>query len=146
MRFYLISAFLFLALFGSGCGRPTTGVPVEISKACSPENEKKYIEVAGFLDAAGGVFCSNRGGRMECSFNFKEIPDGEKKFSAYIEQGASANTVEELKSGFKKEDIKIRDQQGAVINLADKVKVVGEMNVTPDAKVCFLNVTKIEKQ
>jgi hypothetical protein len=50
-----------------------------------------------------------------------------------------------LKSGYKKEDIKIRDNAGNVINLSDKVKLTGEMNVTPDQKVCFLNVTKIEK-
>ena len=145
MKSYLIFALLFLIAVAAGCGRPTTGVPIEFSKACSPENEKKYVELAGFLDSGGSVFCSNRGGRMECSFNLKESAGDEKKISAYIEQGTSANTVEELKSGFKREDIKIRDNAGNVINLAEKVKVVGEMNVTPDAKVCFINVTKIER-
>ena len=82
---------------------------------------------------------------MECSFNFKESPTGEKKISAYIERGSSANTVEELKSGFKREDIKIRDNGGNVVNLDEKVKLTGEMNVTPDGKVCYINVTKIEK-
>ena len=145
MKNYLILAVLFLGCIAFGCGRPTTGTPVEFAQACTPENEKKYIEVSGFFDTAGGVYCSNRSGRMECSFNFKENPTGDKKISAYIEQGTSANTVEELKSGFKREDIKIRDNGGSVINIADKVRVTGEMNVTPDAKVCFINVTKIEK-
>lgn len=145
MKSYLIFALLLLIAVAAGCGRPTTGVPIEFSKACSPENEKKYVEIAGFLDSGSGVYCSNRGGRMECSFNLTESAGDEKKISAYIEQGTSANTVEELKSGFKREDIKIRDNAGNVINLADKVKVVGEMNVTPDAKVCFINVTKIER-
>lgn len=145
MKIYLFLALLILALTAFGCGRPTTGVPVEFANACSPENEKKYVETSGFLDSGGGVYCSNRSGRMECSFNLKESPDGEKKISAYIERGSSANTVEELKSGFKREDIKIHDNGGSVINLAEKVKLTGEMNVTPDGKVCYINVTKIEK-
>ena len=145
MKKYLILANLLFILISVGCGKPTTGVPVEFSKACTPENEKKYVELAGFLDAGGSVFCSNRGGRMECGFSLKENPADEKKISAYLEQGSSANMVEEFKSGYKREDIKIRDNGGNVINLADKVKVVGEMNVTPDAKVCFINVTNIEK-
>ncbi|HEX8368477.1 MAG TPA: hypothetical protein VF604_08045 [Pyrinomonadaceae bacterium] len=145
MKIYLILAVLVLALTAFGCGRPTTGTPVELANACSPENEKKYVETSGFLDSGGGVYCSNRGGRMECSFNLKESVTGEKKISAYIERGSSANTVEELKSGFKREDIKIRDNGGNVINLAEKVKLTGEMNVTPDGKVCFINITKIEK-
>ncbi len=145
-KIYLILTIALVVLIFAGCGgRPKTGTPVEFASACAVENEKKYVEVAGFLDSGGGVYCSNRGGRMECSFNLKETPTGEKKMSAYIEQGTSANTVEELKSGFKREDIKIRDHAGSVINLAEKVKLVGEMNVTPDAKVCFLNVTKIER-
>lgn len=146
MKIYLISAVSILAAAVISCGgRQTTGVPVELANACSPENEKKYVETGGFLDTGGGVLCSNRGGRMECGFNLKESAAGEKKMSAYIEQGSSANTVEEMKGGFKREDIKIRDNAGNVVNLAEKVKLVGEMNVTPDGKVCFINVTKIEK-
>jgi hypothetical protein len=145
MKIYSILALLILALSAFGCGRPTTGTPIEFANLCGVENEKKYVETSGFLDSGGGVYCSNRSGRMECSFNFKESPTGEKKISAYLERGSSANTVEELKSGFKREDIKIRDNGGSVINLAEKVKVTGEMNVTPDGKVCFINVTKIEK-
>jgi hypothetical protein len=144
MKIYLILALLISAA-AFGCGRPTTGVPVDFANACTMENEKKYIETSGFLDSGGGVYCSNRSGRMECSFNFKESPTGEKKISAYIERGSSANTVEELKSGFKREDIKIRDNGGNVVNLDEKVKLTGEMNVTPDGKVCYINVTKIEK-
>lgn len=144
MKNLLILTIAFVCCFAANCANKT-GVPVEFSNACAVENEKKYLEVSGFLNSGGGVYCSNRGGRMECSFNFRETPDGEKKISAYIEQGSSANSVEELKKGFKPEDVKIRANDGSVINLADKVKVTGEMNVTPDGKVCFINVTKIEK-
>jgi hypothetical protein len=142
---HLLLPIVFTCLAVAGCA-DKTGTPVEISKACVAENEKKYIETGGFLDDRGSVFCSNRGGRMECSFNLKETADGEKRMSAYIATGGGANQMDELKSGYRREDIRIRDNAGNVINLADKVKLTGELNVTPDAKVCFLNVMKIERQ
>jgi hypothetical protein len=146
MKTFSSLVILALLLIAAGCGsRPTTGVPTEFSKACAAENEKKYLEVSGFLDDKGGVFCTNRSGRMECSFSFRESPTGEKKMSAYIQTGSSANSVEELAKGYKREDVKIRDNAGNVINLADKVKVTGELNTTGDPNICFINVTKIEK-
>jgi hypothetical protein len=144
MKFFLSLALL--ALIIAGCNsRPTTGVPTEFAKACSPENEKKYLEVSGFLDDKGGIFCSNRSGRMECSFNLRETPTGEKKLSAYIQTGTSANSAEQLPKGYSREDLKIRDNAGNIINLADKVKITGELNTTSDPNVCFIDVTKIEK-
>jgi hypothetical protein len=144
MKNLIISVFMFVAVFTSACNK--TGVPVEFSKACSIENEKKYIEVSGFLDDKGGVFCSNiGGGNVKCGFKLLENPGSEKSIGADIEEGTWANNVEKLGSGYKKEDIKIHDNGGNIINLADKVKLTGEMNVTPDLKVCFLKVTKIEK-
>ncbi len=145
MKSYFIATALFACyVFAFACGNKT-GVPVEFSKACSPENEKKYVEVGGFFDDKGGVFCSNIGGRMECGFTLKEKPTDEKGFTAYIEQGDWANTVEKLQSGYKHEDIKIRASDGNPINLADRVKLTGEMNVAPGGSVCFIKVTKIEK-
>jgi hypothetical protein len=144
MKKSLILILGFVCIFVTACNK--TGVPVEFSKACSIENEKKYIEVSGFLDDKGGVFCSNiGGGNVKCGFKLLENPGSEKSIGADIEQGTWANNVEELPRGYKKEDIKIRDNSGNIINLADKVKLTGEMNVTPDGKVCFLKVTKIEK-
>ena len=127
----------------AGCKQPEPGTPMEFSKACALENEKKVVEMSGFLRAAGSVFCSNRGGRMECSFTFTESPGAAKGISAYIEQGSGANTVDKLKSGYKREDIKIRDNAGNLINLADKIKLTGKLNVTPDLSVCFIDVTII---
>jgi hypothetical protein len=65
---------------------------------------------------------------------------------ADIEVGRSANTVEELAKNYKREDIKIRDHQGNVINLAEKVKLTGKLTVVPGSERCFMTVTKIEKQ
>ena len=147
------SIFLFavsLACIASGCNK--TGTPVEYSAACSVENEKKYIEVSGYLNDKGGVFCSNTGGGpVRCGFKLLETPTSEKGFSADIEQGTWANNVEKLNSGYKKEDIKIHDDGGNIIGLDQKVKLVGRMNVAknpsnPEHDVCYLTVTKIEKQ
>ena len=143
MKNYLILTVLFICCVAVACNK--TGVPVEFSKACSLENEKKYIEVSGFLNDKGGVFCSNIGGRMDCGFKLTENPNDEKSITADIEQGTWANNVEKLERSYKTEDIKIHDNDGNVINLAERVKITGEINVTPDQKVCFIKVTKIEK-
>ena len=131
------------ALVLAACSQPEPGAPVGFSKACALENEKKILAVSGFLKPAGSVFCSNHGGRMECGFTFGETADAKKGFSAYIEQGSGANTVDKLKSGYRREDLKIRDSAGNVINLAEKVTLTGKMNVAPD--VCFLQVTRIDR-
>lgn len=144
MKNSLILILGFICIFVAACNK--TGEPVEFSKACSIENEKKYVEVSGFLDDKGGVFCSNiGGGNVKCGFSLRENPGSENAIKADIEQGTWANNVEKLERGYKKEDIKIHDNSGNVIDLADKVKLTGEMTVTPDLKVCFIKVTKIER-
>lgn len=147
MKIYIL---LILAVFFLG-GCNQTGTPVEYSKACSVENDKKYIEVSGFLNDKGGVYCSNTGGGpVRCGFKLLENPTTEKGFSADIEQGTWANNVEKLQSGYKKEDIKIHDNGGNVIALDQKVKLVGKMSYAKGGgdgsnDVCYLTVTKIEK-
>jgi hypothetical protein len=139
-------------LAGAGCATKT-GEPVEYSKACSMDNDKKYIEVSGYLNDTGGVFCSNTGGGpVRCGFKVLDNPSSAQKgFSADIEQGTGANSVEKLGSGYKKEDIKIHDDNGAVLAPDQKVKIVGQMNYAKGGgdgsnDVCYLTVTKIEKQ
>ena len=80
---------------------------------------------------------------MDCSLDFVASPGGERVFGADIEQGSSASEIEKLPSGYKREDLKIRDAAGAVIRLSDKVKVTGEMNV--GGGTCFMEIDKIEK-
>lgn len=140
-----IIAAIALTLILSLLGCKKDAVPVELSKVCSPSNEKRYISTSGFLDDKGGVFCSNTGGRMDCGFAVKATPGGDKVFSADIEQGSRADQVEKLASGYKKDDITIRDNSGSVIKLADKVSLTGEMSIAPDGSVCFMKVDKIER-
>ena len=118
---------------------------MEFSKACAVENEKKVVAMSGFVAPGRTVYCSNRGGRMECGYRFTESAGAEKSITAYIEQGTGANTVEKLKSSYKREDVRIRDHGGNLVNLADKVRLTGKLNVTPDLSVCFLDVTRIER-
>jgi len=136
-------------VFAFGCGGEP-GVPTEFSSACNPENEKKTLEVSGVLQSRTGIFCSNTSGRMECGFDFFDAVGSEKKFSAEIEQGSGANTVDKIEKGFKKEDIKVRDNAGNQIALgAEKVKLTGKMSIVAPFQgtpgVCFMTVEKIEK-
>lgn len=138
----VLFVFIFAIAILAGCN--TAGVPTEFSKACSPENEKKYLEVGGLLAQRGSVFCSSTSGRMECGFDLKETADSESKLRVEIAQGSGANTVDKLERGYKAEDVKIRDNAGNPISLtADKVKVTGQMSIGPN--VCFMTVYKIEK-
>ena len=132
----------------AGCTKDA--IPVELSNVCSINNEKKYISTSGFLDDKGGVFCSSIGGRMDCGFTVMASPGSDRVFSADIEQGSGANEVEKLDRGYKKEDIKIHDNTGAILKPSDKVNLTGEMSIAPAAPggqgVCFMKVDKIEKQ
>ena len=87
---------------------------------------------------------------MECPFDFVETAGSEKTIGADIEVGSGANTVTEIPKGFKKADLKVRDNAGNQIGLGtDKVKMTGKMLIAPAAPggtgVCLMQVYKIEK-
>ncbi|MBC7901017.1 MAG: hypothetical protein H7070_13305 [Saprospiraceae bacterium] len=141
-----ITTFFLLIFTGILAGCNSKGEPVEFTKACDQANEKKVIELTGFIRDKGGVFCSNiGGGRLECGFTLTTQLGEETGVKAEIEQGTGANTVEKLPSGFKKEDIRIHDNNGDIIALSDKVKLTGKMSIGPNSTPCFMQVTKIEK-
>lgn len=148
MKTYLIFAVVFLCFAAVGCN--TTGIPVEHAKACDPENDGKTVEVTGFLNDKGGLYCSNTGGGpVRCGFKLLASVGDDKGISADVETGSGANEVEKPSSGYKKEDIKIRDNNGNLFTYADKVKVTGKIRSTKDpvnnTTVCYLTVAKIEK-
>jgi len=143
-------ALLLLAasLFAAGCN--TTGIPTDFANACIADNDKKTLEVSGVLQPRSSIYCSNRAGRMECPFDFVEAAGSEKKMTADIATGSGANTVDEIPKGFKKEDLKIRDNAGNPVGLgADKVRLTGKMMIAPAAPggqgVCLMQVYKIER-
>jgi hypothetical protein len=142
MKIALVLTF-FAALF-AGCA--VKGDPIEFSKACAVENDGKNFQITGVLSPRSSTFCSNRGGRMECPFDLLEAAGSEKKIGADIEVGSGANTVDEIPKGYKKEDLKIRDNGGNLIGLgSDQVRLTGKLSVSPDAKACFMQVYKIER-
>lgn len=141
-----IALFAF-AMLTIHCG---PGTPVEYSNACNPENNKKYIEVSGILDTKGSVFCSNTSGPLECGFKLLQNAGDDKGISSDITVGTWSNNVEKPESGFKREDVKIRDNNGEFVKLGEKVKLTGEITAVEDktasdGKVCYLKVSKIER-
>ena len=147
MKAISISA-LFTIFFVSACN--TTGVPTEFANACAQDLDGKTLEVSGILQPRTSIFCSNRGGRMECPFEMVETAGSEKKITADIEVGTGANSVTEIPKGFKKEDLKVRDNAGNQVTLGtDKVKLTGKMMIAPAAPggqgVCLMQVYKIER-
>jgi len=144
MKQVFILAVVFVCSIFTGCSK--TAVPVDISKACAVENDGKYFVTSGFLDDKGSIFCSNiGGGRLDCSLDVIASPGGTRVFGAEIEQGSGSSEIEEMPSGYKKEDIKIRDNSGNLIKLSDKVNLTGKLSVAPGGSVCFMEVDKIEK-
>ena len=144
-KYLILTTVLTCCVFASACvGK--TGVPTELSKACALENDKKYLELAGFLDDKGGVFCSNiGGGNVDCAFTLKESPQNTDGVRVRIDQGTWANNVEQIPKNYKREDIKIHDNGGNLISFADRVKLTGEIGMMPDGRGCSMKVTKIKK-
>ena len=143
MKAIYLMGFLVAAFVLSSCTKEA--VPTDISKICAADNEKKYVVTSGYLDPGGSVFCSNTGGRMDCGLDVIANPGGKRAFGADIEQGSGASEIEKLSSGYKKEDIKIHNTTGGIINLSDKVTLTGQMSIAPGGSVCFMEVDKIEK-
>jgi hypothetical protein len=123
------------------------GEPVDVSKLCDVANDGKYLEVKGVIASPTSMFCSNiASSRVNCPFDVLAAVGGEKKFRIDVEQGTGANTLDKISSGYKKEDIKVRDNAGNQIALdSDLVKLTGKLMVSPDAKVCLMTVDRIEK-
>lgn len=136
---------LALTMFVLSCAEQKTGVPVEFSKACGAENSGKLIQLTGYLADQGSIFCRNFTGAMKCGLKLLENPGSENPITVDVSQGTSANQIEEIKRGYKAEDVRIRDNGGNVINLANKLKVTRKMLVSVENNVCNMAVSKIEK-
>ena len=133
-------------VFMLGCAAKQ-GEPMEVSKLCDVANDGKYLEVKGVIASPTSMFCSNIAStRVNCPFDVLASAGGEKKFRIDVEQGSGANTVDKVGSGYKKEDVKVRDHAGNQITLdSDLVKLTGKFMVSPDAKVCLMTVDRIER-
>jgi hypothetical protein len=142
----VLSLILLGALGASSCTKPE---PVQFADLCAAGNDKKTVVTEGYLRARVSVFCSNiGGGDVTCGLDLFDPQGGEQKIGAHVRQGSGDNQIEKLPSGFKKEDVKIRDDGGALVGAGDRVRVTGRLSYAGNAEttVCFLNVDKIEKQ
>lgn len=137
------------SLFVSACN--VVGEPVEYASACDLGNDGKTVEVKGILEEKGGsIFCSNTSGRMECGYSLLAKTGDKEGISVDLEVGGGANTADKPASGFKREDLKIRDNAGQPVKLGDNVKITGKVTSAKDATdpkggVCFVKVYKIER-
>ncbi len=148
MRILFAASLLALCMLAIGCD--VSGEPVDYDKVCSLGNDKKSIETKGFLDDAGGVFCSNTSGRMECGFKLKKELGAEKGFTADVAIGSGANTMDELERGYERTDIVIRNNAGEVVDLGKEVTVTGTLSAYQSSEAeggvgCFVKVFKIEQ-
>ena len=137
------------AVILAGCSAKQ-GTPTEFSKACGADNDGKYLQVTGYLVDDGSVFCSNTGGRMECGFKLLDAPGSKNELRVDIAEGSGANSVTKLESGYKKSDIKIRDNGANEVALGkDQVKASGKVSIAPGSgdypSVCFMQVDRIDR-
>lgn len=140
----IISNLVFLTFLMAGCN--IEGVPIEYSNACLPKNDGKYVEISGYLDPGGSIFCSNTGGGpVKCHLLLKQQAGDTTELGVYIVEGDSANNVEKPESGFKKDEVKVYDDNGNRVSFTEKVRLTGEMRVAQAEKVCNMKVDKIEK-
>jgi hypothetical protein len=120
-------------------------VRVDLANACVGENDGKYITTSGYLDPSLSIYCSNTGGGpVRCGLDVIEKKGDKRVMGADIERGSGANEIEQLTSGYKDSDVKVHDNSGAIINLADKVTITGKLSVVPGS-TCFMKVDKIER-
>ncbi|MFT3743622.1 MAG: hypothetical protein QM785_04930 [Pyrinomonadaceae bacterium] len=149
MKYIFLSAIFAAMVFVSACN--VVGEPVEYSKACDLANNGKTIEVSGILEEKGGsIFCSNTSGRMECGYSLLAKAGEKQGISVDLEVGGGANTADKPASGFKREDLRIRDNAGQPVKLGDNVKLTGKVTsvkdtTDPSGGVCYVKVYKIER-
>lgn len=139
---YLFLILFALAALAAGCRKEAMNV--DLANACAADNEKKYISTTGYLNDGGSIYCSNTGGRMDCSLDLVASPGGPRVLGAEIEQGSSSSEIEKFEGSYKKDDLKIHDANGGLVKIGDKVKITGQMSVVPGS-TCFMEIDKIEK-
>jgi hypothetical protein len=141
---------MIVVVFAAACSAKV-GDPVSFASACDPANDGKYLQIPGYIADDGSVFCSNIGtGRSQCGFVLLDAPDSKNKIKVDIDEGSGANSVTKLESGYKKSDIKIRDNSGNEITLnKDQVKTSGKLSIAPTGDgspgVCFMQVDRIDR-
>jgi hypothetical protein len=153
-------ALMVLCLIISSCSTLPPAVPVEYANVCKKENDKKRVEVAGYLGLGGGdLYCPSEYGVRMCYLSLYEKPDTKpdnehKGITAKILIGSVGSTMNEPRQsvvGISNSDLVIREDNGTNVTTKDKLKLSATVTVTDDIfdkgkTVCYLMVDKIEKQ
>jgi hypothetical protein len=134
----------FIAAVSLGACTAKQADQVNFPVSCTDANEKKYVQIAGYITDQGVVYCSSTGERVECSFTITETPGSSNALRVTIVQGTGANSVEKLSGAYTRENIKIRDNSGNLVKIGDQAKFTGTINPMPDGGICILSVDKIE--
>lgn len=133
-------------------------VVVEFNNLCDKSYESKKIETTGYLGLDSSFRCSSLNGSvMTCNLRFTDKPletpenaKDDESYHAYIEKGKGNNAVDDPGGSYKKENLKLRDNQGNEVGYRDKVKITAAAHSSPNPdgtfSKCTLNVSKIEKQ
>lgn len=144
-RFARAATLLSLAALALSACSEKPAEPLAFAEVCAAGTDKKTVVTEGYLRPGVTMMCSNTGGGpVTCGLSLFDPQGGDRKISAYVEQGTGKSEIEKPPSGYKKEDLKLRAEDGSLVGPDDRLRVTGR--VTNGNNVCFLNVSKVEKQ
>ena len=130
---------ILLVVLLSACQPPEE---IGFEDVCQVAQDDKVVIVDGYFSLGASVYCSDVSGELRCGLVLNSFPDGELDFSAEVMQGRRRNQMQPLESGYVEEDLQIKTANGSMIGVGDHVRVTGELLVTED--VCLMYVDKIE--
>ena len=114
---------------------------ITFAEVCQVENDDLDAMVDGYFSLGASVYCSDTSGELRCGLVFNSYPDGSLDFSAEVLEGRRRNQMIPLESGYMEEDLQIKAEDGSLIGVGDHVQITGELLVTED--VCLMYVNKI---
>lgn len=150
----LVPLVLIGALF-AGCSKEAE--KVDFNTACGGANESGIVTVEGYVKNDSTTCSPNMAGSRDCSLTLSEDLDENLKVPIFfsLAEGAKGNQVETQGTGgtkssekFSRENIRIRSDNGSIINIQEKVAVSGDASLlisSSMAPVCVMEATKIKQ-
>lgn len=147
-----------LMMFLTNCTSYQTDEKVEFGKACDGENRNEDIKVEGYI-INESVSCSDDfSGQRSCGLALSESNDKEgSNINFSLQEGKTVNQIETSESdaqskkssnSFTIENVKIRSNNGSIIDLKKKVAISGKTTIHISSTmmpVCEMKVDKIEQ-
>ena len=142
---------LLVSLAACGDSVPT----IAFKDLCKAENDGKLLATEGNLAAPFEARCrpAQRGEAKftACSFDLRELPNSEARLSLNIELGEGPNRVDRSRQAGKQGVAAIADKDGKFLADNARVRVAGTVtavpnSLKPDERICWIDVTKIERR